>query len=173
MRKHNSVRELTMAAMIAALYTALGYFGSLFSLTFGVVQVRFAEALTVLPYFFPAAAPGLAVGCFLTNLLSPYGPLDLILGTLATALAAFLTTKMPHRYLAPLPPILCNALILPPMWAWTEIGACNSAFWSAWGFNLLTFLPGQIIACYGLGLLLLKLLPRLTPLRPYLSHKIS
>ena len=63
-----SVRDLTIAAMVAALYAVMGYFANIFGLTFGVVQFRFAEALTVLPFLFPAAAPGLAVGCLLTNL---------------------------------------------------------------------------------------------------------
>ena len=113
MRKF-TVRDLTLAAMVAALYAVLGYFGDLFSLTFGPVQLRFAEALTVLPFLFPVTAPGLAVGCLITNLLSPYGPVDIIFGTLATAIAAAWTAKVPRWYLAGLPPILVNALILPP-----------------------------------------------------------
>ena len=108
-----TVRDLVLAAMAAALYAVMGYFGNVFGLTFGPVQIRFAEALTVLPFLFPAAAPGLAIGCLITNLLSPYGPMDIIFGTLATAVAAGLTMKMPKWYLAALPPILVNALILP------------------------------------------------------------
>lgn len=61
MRKF-TVRDLTFAAAVAALYAVLGYFGDIFGLTFGAVQFRFAEALTVLPFLFPAAAPGLAIG---------------------------------------------------------------------------------------------------------------
>ena len=95
MRKF-TVRDLTFAAMVAALYAVMGYFGDILSLTFGPVQFRFAEALTVLPFLFPAAAPGLAVGCFLTNLLGSPFPLDWLLGTLATAIAAWLTIKMPR-----------------------------------------------------------------------------
>ena len=66
-----TVRDLVLAAMAAALYAVMGYFGNVFGLTFGPVQIRFAEALTVLPFLFPAAAPGLAIGCLITNLLSP------------------------------------------------------------------------------------------------------
>lgn len=115
MRKF-TVRDITLAAMVAALYAVLGYFGDIFGLTYGPIQCRFAEALTVLPFVFPAAAPGLVVGCFLTNLLSLYGPFDIVFGTLATAIAAWLTMRMPRWYLAALPPILVNAVILPPMW---------------------------------------------------------
>jgi len=166
-----TVRDITLAAMVAALYAVMGYFGDIFGLTFGPVQCRFAEALTVLPFVFPAAAPGLAVGCFLTNLLSLYGPLDLIFGTLATAIAAWFTTKMPRWYLAALPPILANAIILPPMWAWTEVGAVNPAFWAAWRFNILTFIPGETLACYVLGTLLLFALPKVPVLRPFIPEQ--
>ena len=104
MRKF-STKDLILAAMVAAIYFVLCYFGNIFQLTFGPVQVRLGEALTVLPFLFPATAPGLALGCLLTNILSPYGPIDMIVGTLATAIAAFLSTKMPRWYLAGLPPL--------------------------------------------------------------------
>ena len=161
-----SVRDLTFAALVAALYAVMGYFGDIMSLTFGPVQLRFAEALTVLPFVFPAAAPGLAVGCLITNLLSPYGPMDVIFGTLATAIAAWLTVRAPRWYLAALPPILVNAVILPPMWAWAEIGAVNSAFWMACGWNVVTFILTETLVCYVLGTLLLKALPRIGYLQP-------
>jgi uncharacterized membrane protein len=160
MKNRFSTRDLTLAAVVAALYAVLGYFGDVFGLTFGHVQIRFAEALTVLPFLCPATAPGLAIGCLITNLLSPYGPLDIVFGTLATAIAAYLTTKMPRWYLAALPPIIVNAIILPPMWAWAEVGAVNTAFWASCGFNALTFIVGEVIACYVLGTLLLKALPK-------------
>ena len=170
MRK-NSVQWLTVAALVAALYTVMGYFGGIFGLTFGVIQFRFAEALTVLPFLFPAAGPGLIIGCLLTNLLSPYGPMDVIFGTLATALAAWGTAKMPKWYLAPLPPIVANLIILPPMWAWAEVGAVNGAFWAACGFNAVTFLVGQTAVCYGLGTVLLRVLPRIDSLKPMLKKR--
>ena len=169
MRKF-SVRDLTFAAMVAALYAVMGYFANIFGMAFGPIQCRFAEALTVLPFVFPASAPGLVVGCFITNLLSPYGPLDPVFGTLATAIAAWLTMKMPKWYLAALPPILVNALILPAMWAWTDIGAVNTAFWIAYGYNAATFIPAEALVCYVLGTLLLKLLPKISVLKPILRQ---
>lgn len=172
MRKF-SVRDLTLAAMVAALYTVMGYFAGIFGLAFGPVQCRFAEALTVLPFLFPAAAPGLVVGCFLTNVLgSPY-PVDWLFGTLATAIAAWLTMKMPRWYLAALPPIIVNAVILPPMWAWAEVGAVDAAFWTACGFNAVTFVVGEALVCYVLGTLLLKLLPKIGVLRPALRRTVQ
>ena len=172
MRKF-SVRDLTFAALVAALYAVMGYFANIFGLAFGPVQCRFAEALTVLPFLFPAAAPGLAVGCLITNLLSPYGPVDVIFGTLATAVAAWLTVRMPRWYLAALPPILVNALILPPMWAWADVGAVNSAFWMACGWNAVTFILGETLVCYVLGTLLLQALPRVGYLRPIMRAERS
>lgn len=160
-----SVRDLTLAAMVAALYAVMCYFGDLFSLTFGPVQFRFAEALTVLPFFFPAAVPGLTLGCLIANVLSPYGALDLIFGTLATAVAAWFTAKAPNRWLAPLPPILANLLLLPPLWAWAEVRAVNGAFFAALGFHAATFALGEAVACYGLGLPLLRLMERIPALR--------
>ena len=165
MRKFTT-RDLTFAALVAALYAVMGYFANIFGLAFGPVQCRFAEALTVLPCLFPAAAPGLAVGCLITNLLSPYGPLDPVFGTLATAIAAWLTIKMPRWYLAALPPILVNAVILPPMWAWAEVEAVNSAFWMALGWNAVKFILSETLVCYVLGTLLLKALPRIGYLKP-------
>ena len=151
MRKSN-IQQLTLAAMVAAVYFVLCYFGNIFQLTFGPVQVRLGEAL--------------ALGCLLTNILSPYGPIDMIVGTLATAIAAFLSIKMPRWYLAALPPIVVNALLLPPMWAWAEAGAINGAFWAAYGLNLWTFVAGEAVACYVLGTILLKALPRVRYFRP-------
>ena len=173
MRKF-TVRNLTFAAAVAALYAVLGYFGDIFGLTFGAVQFRFAEALTVLPFLFPAAAPGLAIGCLIVNLASPVGPLDIVFGTLATAVAAWLTMKMPRWYLAALPPIVMNALLLPPMWAWAEAGALNGAFWAAYGFNMWTFVVGEAVACYVLGTVLLKALPKIKYLRGMMPrHRLA
>lgn len=159
-------RDLTLAAVVAALYAVMGCFGGIFGLTFGPVQFRFAEALTVLPFLYPATAPGLAIGCLITNLLSPYGPVDVIFGTLATAIAAWLTMKMPKWYLAALPPILVNLVILTPMWAWAEAGAFNQVFLISLGWNAATFVLTESVVCYVLGTLLLKALPILPGLRP-------
>lgn len=165
-----TVHDLTLAAAVAALYAVMGYFGNVFGLTFNVVQIRFAEALTVLPFLFPAAAPGLVVGCLITNLMSPYGPVDIIFGTLATAIGVWFTLRAPKWYLAGLPPILSNMVILCPMWAWAEVGAINSAFWAACAFNAVTFAVGEAVACYVLGTILLKLLPNVGPLKPALRQ---
>lgn len=153
-----SARQLTLAALVAALYVELGYFGSIFSLTFGVVQCRFAEALTVLPFLCPVTAWGLFAGCIITNILSPYGPLDLIFGSLATLLAGLLTARCRSRALAPLPPVVCNAVIVSAVIALQETGL-TAALPAAFGYHAVTIGLGEAAACYGMGSLLLRFLP--------------
>ena len=104
----SSVRPIATAAVIAALYAALTYVSA--PLAFGQVQFRLSEILTVLPYFTPAAIPGLFIGCVLANVASPFGPVDIICGSLATLLAALLSRVMPVKWLVPLPPVICNAV---------------------------------------------------------------
>ncbi len=161
--KKLDVRQLTLSAMVAAIYFVLSYFGNIFGLTYGPVQCRFAEALCVLPFLFPSTIPGLFVGCLLTNLMSTV-PLDIVVGSLATLLAAFWTSKMPNRYLAPLPPVICNGVIVGAMLTWYEVGF-GEGFWSLFAFNGLSVAVGELLACYILGSILLYVLPRVPYLR--------
>ena len=118
--RNNLTRRLCTGGVIAALYAVLTL--ALPMLSYGPVQIRFAEALTVLPFFLPEAVPGLAVGCFVANLIgSPYA-LDWVVGTLATLLAALWTSKLKHKWLAPLPPVICNMVIVGAEIAWFEGG---------------------------------------------------
>ncbi len=114
-----STKRLTRAGIIAALYTALTYAFAPFA--FGGLQVRPAEALCLLPLFFPEAIPALTVGCLLSNLPSPYFFYDVLFGSLATLLAALCTyfigrlikNEGGRILLGGLFPVLINALILP------------------------------------------------------------
>ena len=85
--KHKNTQKLTLAAMTAAAYAALSLLGAVFGLTFGPIQVRFSEALCLLPFLFPETAWGLGVGCLIANLFSPYGALDIVVGRRAPAAA--------------------------------------------------------------------------------------
>ncbi len=152
-----SVRHITAAALAGALYVALSYFGNFFGLTYGPIQCRFSEALTVLPFLCPTTAWGLFAGCILANILSPYGPLDLVFGSLATLLAGLLTARCKNKWLAPLPPVLCNGVIVGALIAFQEAGL-TAAFLPAFAFNGLTVALGEALACYILGLPLLALL---------------
>lgn len=149
-------RRLALAGLVAAVYAAATlilpipqYMG---------VQFRAAEALTVLPFLFPEAIPGLAVGCFLANLLGSPIMLDWIFGTLATLLAALWTRRMPNLYLAALPPVICNAVIVGAEIAWFTVQNGGGAFWSAYGLTALTVGLGELAACYLLGVPLARLL---------------
>lgn len=168
MRKF-TVKDLTLAAMVAALYAVLSYFGNIFGLTYFGIQFRFSEALCVLPFLFPATAPGLFVGCLIANLLSPFGPIDIIFGSLATLLAAVWTMKMPNKWLAPLPPVICNAVIVGAVIAFSQTQS-GAAFLPAYLYNAFTVGLGELGACYVLGMLLLYALPKVTYLRPMISE---
>ncbi len=161
-----STRQITTAAVIAAVYAGLTLFLPIPQ--YGGIQLRVAEAMTVLPFFFPAAIPGLAVGCFLANLLGSPFVLDWIFGTLATLLAAIWTSKLKNRWLAPLPPVLCNMVIVGAEIAYFAT-LDGEAFWSAYALNAVTVGIGEAIACYVLGSLLLHYLPRVHSLQKYMS----
>lgn len=114
MKNSNSkVLYIAQAAMIAAIYIVLTVLGA--SLAFGEVQIRFAEALTILPVFTPAAIPGLFIGCLLGNILGGAIVPDIIFGSLATLIGAFFTWKLRNKskYLAPVPPVIANIIVVP------------------------------------------------------------
>jgi len=159
-----TTKQLAIAGIIAAIYTVMSLLSSVFGIAYGPIQCRFSEALTVLPFFLPEAIPGLFIGCVVSNIMSTVGPLDLILGSLATLLAALWTSRVRNKWMAPLPPVLCNAVIIGAMIAWYEVGFTD-AFWGMFAFNALTVGIGQMIACYGLGLLLMKALDRIPSFR--------
>ncbi len=95
--KHYSVRQLTLAAVIGALYAVLTLTASVFGITYGPVQCRYPKRCACSHSFFSEAKWGLFVGCLIANLLSPYGAPDIICGSLATLLAACITAKLPQN----------------------------------------------------------------------------
>ncbi len=110
------IRFLTKAALIAALYTVLTLVASFMGLDKGVFQLRFSEMLTVLPAFIPAAAPGLFVGCLISNMITGAAIWDVVFGSLATLIGAVLTYLLRRwKFLSSVPPILANSLIMPPV----------------------------------------------------------
>ncbi|MDV9527922.1 QueT transporter family protein, partial [Clostridioides difficile] len=111
--KSKNISTMTQAAMIAAIYVVLTYVFAPFS--FGEVQVRIAESLTILPLFTPAAIPGLFIGCLIGNILGGAILPDIIFGSLATLLGAIFTYRLrnKNKILAPVPPIVANTVIVP------------------------------------------------------------
>lgn len=161
-QSHFSLRRLALAGIVAGIYAALTLFLPIPQ--YGGVQLRVAEAMTVLPFLFPEAIPGLAVGCFLANLLGSPMVLDWVVGTGATLMAAVWTSRVKHRWLAPLPPVICNAVIVGAEIAWFTVQD-GGAFWPAYALNAFTVGLGEAAACYGLGLLLMGWLERTPVLR--------
>jgi uncharacterized membrane protein len=102
------VRYVARAATIASIYAAVTYF--LRPLSYGPIQIRISEALTLLPLIESSSVPGLFIGCFLANILGGQGPWDIYGGSLITLLAAYLTSKMPGPILGAVPPIVLNAV---------------------------------------------------------------
>ena len=151
-----SARYLTTAAIIAALYVVFTGLSAALGLASGAIQVRLSEALTVLPYFTPAAVPGVTVGCLLANLLTGAPLPDVIFGTLASFLgvlgASFLRKK---KYLIALPTILSNAIIIPLVLQYAY--GIKDAFW----YLMLTVGVGELISAGLLGGLLLHVLQKL------------
>ncbi len=148
-KTHSSILFLTQAALIAALYVVLTYLANLLGISSGAIQVRFSEALTILPYFTPTAIPGLFVGCLLANLLTGAAIPDIVFGSLATLIGALLTAKLrKHKWLAPVPPIVANALVVPPV---LLLAYGVRPLW----LSYITVTLGEIVSCGILGMLLL------------------
>ena len=154
-----TTKALTLAGVTAALYVALTMISTALNLAFGPVQLRLGEALTVLPFLFPCTTWGLFAGCLICNILSPYGFLDLVVGSLTTLLAAYLTARCKKKWLAPLPPVLLNGVLCGALIAWQMTGF-TQGFAAAFAMNFLSVSFGQLLMCYGLGGLLLHHLPK-------------
>ena len=152
-----NTQYLTPAAAIAAIYTVLTVIAAGFGLANGAVQVRFSEALTVLPFFTPAAVPGLAVGCLISNIVTGCALPDIIFGTLATLLGALGSHALRrNRFLVSLPPILANTIIIPFVlsYAYHIPGGIP--------YFMLTVGAGEVISCLLFGQILLT---ALSPIR--------
>ena len=144
--KITRAKHISQAAMIAALYVILTLLTNLLGLANGVIQIRISEALTILPLYFPAAVPGVFIGCLISNLLTGCALWDVVFGSLATLIAAFITSKMhKFKYLATLPPVIANTLIIPPILK--IVYTVPDAMW----FIYLTVFIGEIISCTVLG----------------------
>lgn len=149
-----TLRFWLSAAVIGGAYAALTI--ALAPISFGPMQVRISEALTVLPFFTPAAVPGLFVGCVISNIItSPY-PIDFVVGGLASLLAAFLSYVL-RRWIwaVPAPPVIVNAVAIGIM-IWALSGAPASSLLGYMG----TIGLGQLLSCYVLGMPLLYYLKK-------------
>ena len=145
-----NIRKITKVSLIAAIYASLTI--ALSPLSYGFVQFRVSEALTILPFIMPESILGLFIGCALANIYSGLGIYDIVFGSLASLIAAYLTSKMPTKWLAPLPPIIVNAVVIGYMWSlFGDLPFYLTAAYIAFG---------QIGSCYLLGLPLLHFLQK-------------
>jgi len=101
---------MTFIAAIAAIYAVLTI--AFAPISYNWIQFRVSEALTILPFFTPLAIPGLTIGVLIANIYSSAGILDMIIGPIATLIAAYLTSKIKNKWLAPLPPVIVNAVMI-------------------------------------------------------------
>lgn len=156
MKRNNKALFITHAAIIAALYVVLTYAASMLGLSSGVIQIRFSEAMTILPFFTPTAIPGLFIGCLLANILSGALVWDVIFGSLATLIGAVFTylLRKKTKWLAPLPPIVSNTVIIPLILTYAY-GVPDGLL-----YLMLTVGIGEIISCGVLGMVLLKCLEK-------------
>ncbi len=156
---------VTKAGIIAAIYATLTVF--LAPLSYGPIQIRFAEALTVLAFLMSEAIWGLWIGCMVANIYGGLGPIDIFGGSFITLLAAAVTfnlRKLNKPILAPLPPVIFNAVGVS---AYLHVLIAPPPF-SLFGFEnippfllfVITIGIGEFIACYGLGYPLLLILRR-------------
>ncbi|MDE7283748.1 MAG: QueT transporter family protein [Lachnospiraceae bacterium] len=157
-----SVVFVAQAAMIAALYVVLTFIANTFGLANYAIQVRISEALTILPYFTPAAIPGLVIGCLLSNILTGCILPDIIFGSIATLIGALGTYALrKFKWFAPVTPILANALIVPLVLIYGYgflLDGVSTAY--CYGYYFITVGIGEIISCGILGMLLLLTLEK-------------
>jgi uncharacterized membrane protein len=154
MKSRGVARWVSEVGIIAAIYAALTIV--LAPISFGPIQCRIAEALTILPFFTTAAVPGLFIGCLIANAVAGgIGILDIVAGSLATLAAAAITTKIKVKWLVPLPSVLVNAFVVGYVLYILNVMA-GAPYLAIVGLVGL----GQAVACYGLGMPFLYLLTK-------------
>ena len=154
---HSYALFMAQAAMIAAIYVVLTFIANAFGLANHNIQVRISEALTILPYFTPAAVPGLLIGCLISNILTGCILPDVIFGSFATLIGAIGTYALRKwKWCAPVTPILANTLIVPLVLIYGYgflIDGVSIAY--CYGYYALTVGIGEIISCGIFGMILL------------------
>ncbi len=157
------LRKIIAAAIIAAVYAALTF--AVAPISYGPVQYRISEVLCILPFFMPFTAWGLFAGCIIANLLSAYGPLDIIFGSIATLGAALTTAYLGRlgqskalKALGCFPPVIFNAVIVGAVIAWTTVG--EDAFWPTFVSFGASVGFGELVVLYIIGFPLMIYLPK-------------
>ena len=151
--RNQKLKFITQAALIAALYVVLTHLSNILGLASNAVQVRFSEALCVLPFFTPAAIPGLFIGCIISNLTMGSVIWDVIFGSLATLIGALIASKLKNKYLVPIPTVIANTVIVPfvILFCYTE-----KSLWTVptYLFGVVGVFLGEVISAYIFGVIL-------------------
>ena len=171
----NRTRRLAVSAVIAALYAALTI--ALAPISYGPLQFRVSEALTVMPFLIPSTVWGLFIGCILANLYTG-SVLDIVFGSLATLLAALLTAwfgkkgnTVRNRLLGCLMPVLFNAVIVGAVLTWGyQFQEFPNDPLASYGFNALTVGLGEAGVLYLIGYTLLRQLPKIKVIREFIER---
>lgn len=149
--KKSKVLFMAQSALIGAIYAAATYLSSVFGIAYGPIQFRLSEAMTVLSALTPAAIPGLAIGCAIGNIGSPMGIWDVIFGTGATLIAAFLGYKLRSFKLKGIPLL---SIIMPVIFNGIIVGAEIVLFMSNQEATLTLFIinalqvaAGELVVC--------------------------
>ena len=150
MKLNFKVRDVAYGGVIAALYVAVTI---LFApISYGEIQLRVSEALTLLPFYMPATVPALFVGCLIANFIGGFGLWDVVFGSGATLLAAWLSSKAPNLWLAAIPPVVVNMFVIGAL---LHFIIDVPFLWTALYVGL-----GQAAACFALGVPLMKVLEK-------------
>ena len=173
-QNHSNVFRLVVLALIAAVYAALTIL--LAPISYGPIQFRVSEALTVLPFLMPGSVWGIFVGCVLANLYTG-SILDIIFGSLATLLAGLFTAwfgkkgdTVKNRVLGCLMPVLFNAVIVGAVLTWGyQIQEFESPL-ASYGFNALTVGLGEVGVLYLIGYTLIRQLPKIRAIREFIDR---
>ena len=149
-KSKKKTKELTYAAVIAALYVVLCAISASLGLSSGAVQLRLSEALCILPIYTSAAVPGLFGGCIIANLLMSGNVFDVVFGSIATLIGAVGTRMIgkKHKILAISAPILSNTVIVPFVLRYAY--GLEDAMWVLFA----CLLVGEVLSCGVLGMLL-------------------
>ncbi|MBQ4509181.1 MAG: QueT transporter family protein [Clostridia bacterium] len=155
--KNQKINYIARAALVAALYVALTHLSNVLGLASGAIQIRFSEALCILPFFMPSAIPGLFVGCIIANLTTGAVVWDILFGSLATLIGAFFASKLKNKYLIPIPTVIANTIIVPiiVLFCYTD-----KSLWTVptYLIGVAGVFAGEIISAYIFGIILFSAL---------------
>ncbi|AVP66102.1 QueT transporter family protein [Clostridium sporogenes] len=164
--QNKKISKLVFSAVIAAIYTVLTLL--LAPISYGQIQVRVSESLTLLPFLSSYSIWGVFLGCIISNLIGGNGIIDVVFGSLATLIAAILTYYIGKsnlkfkKYLAPLPPIIINAVVIGFILNYTlKLPLLLSIIWIG---------LGEAISCYVLGLILISIIEKNKKLMSYFKY---